>query len=344
MNRTRLQQSRIAWRAIRRAIRRTMSATGVGGPQTVCRRPASPRWRHGIASMSLGTGADFSRPTPVCACTIPSYLYALENRQFTHDAFVHAPPAKTSMRKDVLVLDSVVAMQRLADCVRRGYHWHTSGVVPPGRASALLAKFEALYAVNAHRNTRWRRRRRGVAAAVFQLYRLPGPHDDTPGSPGDAAGEALGWSLLLTDGESPARHLEVLRLATDVRTPLRIGPYELVRRSRPGQSQPAWTYRMTPECYETYRGRALRSARGDPREPSRELLRDLYGQPGFAGIRSQVGRIIGLFRREFRRRHPRGELLPTLPRLGYVQRIPTTGTLLSDCLRQSALRLSKSTC
>jgi len=338
MNRTQLQQSRIAWRAIRRAIRRTMSATGVGGPQTVCRRPASPRWQHGIASMSLVTRADFSRPTPVCACTIPSYLYALETRKFTHDAFVHAPPAKTSMRKDVLVLDSVVAMQRLADCVRRGYHWHTSGVVPTGRASALLAKFEALYAVNAHRNTRWRRRRRGIAAAVFQLYRLPGTNDDTPGSPGDAAGEALGWSLLITDGENPARHLEALLLATNVSTPLRIGPYELVRRSRPGQSHPAWTYRMTPKCYEAYRGRALRSARGDPREPSGQLLRDLYCRPGFAGVRSQVGRIIGLFRREFRRRHRRGELLPAFPRLGYVQRIPTTGTLLSDCIRQSARR------
>jgi hypothetical protein len=100
---------------------------------------------------------------------------------------------------------------------------------------------------------------------------------------------------------------------------------------------------MTPECYETYRGRALRSARGDPREPSQQLFRDLYGQPGFAGIRSQVGLIVGLFRREFRRRHPRGEPLPTLPRLGYVQRIPTTGTLLSDCLRQSARGLAKST-
>jgi hypothetical protein len=310
-----------------------MSATGVGGPQTVCRRPASPRWRHGIASMSLGTGAAFSRPTPICACTIPSYLYALETRQFAHGAFVRAPPVGSAMRRDVLVLDSVVAMQRIADCVRRGYHWHTSGVVRPERAGALLGKFEALYAVNIHRNTRWRRRRRGVAAAVFYLYRQPVWRDDTRRSAGDAAGEALGWSLLLTDGESPARHLEALTLATEVRTSIRIGPYELVRRSRPGQSRPAWTYRMTPEYYETYRGRALRSARGDPGEPSRTLLRDLYGQPGFAGIRSQVGLIVGLFRREFRRRHPRGVMAPSLPRLGYVQRLATTGIWLSDLVR-----------
>ena len=161
----------------------------------------------------------------------------------------------------------------------------------------------------------------------------PGSMTTRAGSPGDAAGEALGWSLLLTDGESPARHLEALRLATDVRTPLCVGPYELVRRSRPGQSHPAWTYRMTPECYETYRVRALRSARGDPREPSGQLLRDLYCQPGFAGVRSQVGRIVGLFRREFGRRHPRGVIAPSLPRLGYVQRLATTGTWLSDLPR-----------
>jgi hypothetical protein len=90
---------------------------------------------------------------------------------------------------------------------------------------------------------------------------------------------------------------------------------------------------MTPECYETYRGRALRSARGDPREPSQQLFRDLYGQPGFAGIRSQVGLIVGLFRREFRRRHPRSVTAPSLPRLGYVQRLATTGIWLSDLLR-----------
>jgi hypothetical protein len=189
--------------------------------------------------------------------------------------------------------------------------------------------------VNIHRNTRWRRRRRGVAAAVFHLYRQPGWRDDTRGSAGDAAGEALGWSLLLTDGESPARHLEALRLATDVRTPLRIGPYELVRKSRPSQSHPAWTYRMTPDCYEAYRGRALRSARGDPREPQGLLLKDLYRHPGFAAIRSQVGRIVALFRREYRRRHRRGEPATPLPRLGYVQRLPTTGSRLSSLLRST---------
>ena len=89
---------------------------------------------------------------------------------------------------------------------------------------------------------------------------------------------------------------------------------------------------MTPELYEAYRARALKCARGDPREPAGLLLKDLYCQPGFAAIRSQVGRIVALFRREFRRRHRRGVAPPALPRLGYVQRLPTTGIRLVDLL------------
>lgn len=280
--------------------------------------------------------AQFLRPTPFCTCTAHQSLNALEARQIAHDPFVHAPPAISSMQPDILVLDSLVAMQRLADCVRRGYHWHTSGVVPAARTSALLVKFGALYFVNRHRNTRRRQQRRGVAAAVLLLYQPVWPGNAAPASTGEASGGLIAWTLLLTNGESAARHLEALQLATNAQTPIRVGQYELVRKSRAGSSRPAWTFRMTPVCYETFRSRAIRSARNDPREPAESLLKDLYRQPGFAGVRSQVGRIVGLFRREFRRRHPRGATAPRLPKLWYVQRLPNSGVWLSELVPRSS--------
>ena len=234
-----------------------------------------------------------------------------------------------SMENDVLVLDQVVAMQRLADCARRGYCWHVSGTVPLRRALPMIEKFQALYDVNAHRNTRWRHRRRGVAGAVLIVYRMMDA-GIVAGTAGDTPCERLQWTLLLTDGSSRARHLEALQRVTDTRNTLRVGRYEMVRRTRAGQAHPAWSYRMTSSVYADYRERVIKSARGDPREPVALLLKELYTQPGFAGIRSQIGQIVSLFRREYRRRHRRGERFPSLPRLGYVQRLATSGTPLRD--------------
>lgn len=241
-----------------------------------------------------------------------------------------------------VVLDTVVAMQRLADCVRRGYRWFVSGKVKVGRAGCLAEKFESLYGANRHRNARWRSRRQGEAAVVLLLYFLP----EADGSAAQALPKGrdalVGWTLLVTDGTNRARHLERLQLATDSDTPLRIGPYELVRRCRSGQSTPAWTYRMSAEMYEGLRSRVIRSARGDHREPLQRLLREIYRYPGFAGIRSQVGKIVGVFRREYRRKHGSLAGFPTLPRLWYVQRLPNTGLLIDHLLERGSVTAASS--
>lgn len=233
------------------------------------------------------------------------------------------------MRREVQILDTLVAMQRHADYVRRGYRWWTAGAVELMRARRLVRRFKALYEVNLHRNTRRRRRKSGEGVALLLLYRLPG--EPRYGQP-DAAPLHIGWTLLVTDGECDVRHREKLRDSTQDATRLMIGPYELVRLSRPGQCTAAWSYRMSRPYYQAWRERVIRSARGDPEELPGRVLAELYREPGFAGVRSQVGHICALYRREWRRRRRVRDAFPRLPRLAYVQRLPTTSTSLSELL------------
>lgn len=222
--------------------------------------------------------------------------------------------------KEVRVLCSEVALQRHIDYVRRGYAWYVTGMVPPEKVRRLQAKFVARYNVNEHRNVRARRRRTGEAAAVLLFYVVPCGLT-SPGAP-DGQQLTVGWSLLLTDGEHKARSEERhLRDAREHRTRLRIGPYILTRRTRPGQSTPSWTWMMTREEFAAWRERVIRSARGDIGDRVTVVLSELYRVPGFAGIRSQVGHIVSLYRREWRRRRRRGDAFPCLPKLRYVQRL-----------------------
>ncbi len=237
------------------------------------------------------------------------------------------------MPHDVQILETLFAMQRHSDFVRRGYHWWTGGTIEIGKALRLQRRFEALYEVNLHRNVRGRQRKQGVGVSLLLFYRPPtgmsvgnpmGPEEHLP---------RIGWTLLVSDGECVARHREVLRDALDPTTRLTIGSYELVRLSRSGQALPAWSYRMSRVYYEGWRDRVIRSARGDPAQVPHLVLGALYREPGFAGVRSQVGHVCALYRREWRRRRGGQEPFPGLPRLRYVQRLPCR----TEALRGSEL-------
>ncbi len=239
------------------------------------------------------------------------------------------------MRRDVEVLDTLVAMQRHADFIRRGYHWWTGGVVEATRALRLVRRFEVLYETNLHRNTRRRRRARGEGASLLLLYRTPIVRAFSDRCNNMSSPLCIGWTLLVSDGDCAARHREALHNARERDTRLVIGPYELVRHNRKHQSHPAWTFRMSHLYYEHWRGRVVRSARGDPHELCWHVLKDLYSEPGFAGVRSQVGHVCALYRREWRRRRNAGDAFPALPRLSYVQRLPTSSTSLKLLLKAS---------
>jgi hypothetical protein len=222
----------------------------------------------------------------------------------------------------MFVLTPVVAMQRHVDYVRRGYHWYVTGVVPPRKAERLRVKFADRYHTEEHRNVRARRRARGEGAAVLLMYQPCRSAADRDPALGDGVGETVvGWTLLFTEGEHPARALEKLKDALDESQRLTLGPYQLIRRTRAGQVTPAWTWAMTRAEYSLWRDRVIRSARGDASHSPGRVLAELYRTPGFAGIRSQVGHVVSLYRREWTRRRRGSDPFPRLPKLGYVQRL-----------------------
>ena len=251
-------------------------------------------------------------------------------QQKTHLSFVHARQGEAHVSNTAQILTPVVAMQRHADYVRRGYTDFVCGVIPIYKAARLEAKFRALYRVGEHRNVRARRRACGEAAAVLIVYALPRDfgEDGLERTTLDETAH-IGWTLLLTEGEHEARHRETLRCVTGEAKRLCIGPYQLVRRSRPGQSVPAWTWGISRVELAKLRERCIRSARGDGTEAPTRILSDLYRVPGFAGIRSQIGRTVALFRREWKRRRRASDQFPSLPRLGYVQRLANETLVVS---------------
>lgn len=64
-------------------------------------------------------------------------------------------------------------------------------------------------------------------------------------------------------------------------------------------------------------------------------LASLYGTPGFAGARRQVGKILTLFKAEWRRAALPEERFPSPLRLRYLQRLRNNGKRLSHLLAES---------
>lgn len=212
-------------------------------------------------------------------------------------------------------------MQRLADAARRGYIYYFAGVVPARKARQLRRKFQEQFNVDEHRNVRARRRARGEAAALMIMHELPAQPEFTS----ERKEAHIGWVVMLTEGEHAAYWRgENIRVATEDDQRLTIGQFQMLRRTRPASTapSPSWTWSLTKTAYGSWRERVIRSARGDHTESPTRLLAELYKLGSFRGIRSDIGRIVGLYRREWKKRRRRGDSFPSLPRLRYVQRLP----------------------
>lgn len=140
------------------------------------------------------------------------------------------------------------------------------------------------------------------------------------------------WILLVTPGEHLAHQLERLRDATATAGRIALTGYELVQLPRPGQEQPAWTWRMQDDTYQGWRLRLVTAARRRLSLLTGEVAQ-LARTPGFAGCRAQSKKLMQLAASEWRRRH--GDEPPlVVPRVPYVQRLPDGGAPLSSWLRR----------
>jgi hypothetical protein len=104
---------------------------------------------------------------------------------------------------------------------------------------------------------------------------------------------------------------------------LQIGPYALRRRTRKGTAHAiTWTWAISRTALEALRRWTILAARQPGGTAAGQLFDTLYATAGFSGVRCQVGRVIALFRREWRRRRRPSAAAPRRRQLRYCQRLP----------------------
>jgi hypothetical protein len=227
-----------------------------------------------------------------------------------------------------------LVMQRLCDAVLHGYTHYCRGTIGVDRCAKVTNKFDLIYSVGADRNERARRQRASLGNAVLVLWLNHGH---------------IHWWLLVTSpqiGDHPAHALETLLDATKLVGRIELDGFELVRLPRkprkvtgtntlpllPSKGKSTTlTWRMGAGNCQAWRDSIIQSVRNANARSLELLIYKLWSAPGFAGIRSQVGKLASLYRNEVRRTGRKDA--PALPkRLSYVRRLSNSGIKLSELL------------
>jgi hypothetical protein len=192
---------------------------------------------------------------------------------------------RTPRYDPVVLMSKTVFLQRVQEAVIAGYRHYTQGTIALEQAPGLIRKFRDLYLVDLDKNGRYRRK----AAALGNARLFLRMNEDL----------LIDFFLLVSPGEHPAHQLEKLR---DVRAaPLPYRELELVLLSLKGRSKPGLTWRFSADTVAAWKERLhLYTAHYNRLELFRAWY-SLYRVPGFAGIRRQVGELVGYWRREWQR-------------------------------------------
>lgn len=236
-----------------------------------------------------------------------------------------------------------VFMQRVLDTVSHAHSQYAGGELPDIKAWNLTQKIAPIYKFHLERNEKTRQRKSKKGTATLLMWR------SGPGK--------IRWFLLVTrTGDHPARQLEELKDALQPQGRITLTGYELVRLPRPAKKARAkykkressvtkhakkqsggltWTWRMTSQNYQNWRDRAIYTARNGNAREVEQFLDVLYWTPGFRGCRYQVGKIMVLFRAEWRRARSDHEELPPDRPLYYARRLPDVGMNLRALMRDT---------
>ncbi len=240
-------------------------------------------------------------------------------------------------------------MQRLCDGVIQGYtHW-VAGSVDIGRCQKLVKKFDLTYQVLADRNLRVNRKRAEIGNARLYLWHTNG---------------TIRWWLLVTapeKGEHAAHSIEKLKNALEKSGRIEIDGFELVRfpkkkggttkqkssetgakqnnstvkpKQKNASSETKWTWRMNESKYQNWRDSIIDTVRKGSSNNMHQMLYQLWSSPGFAGIRSQVGKLAALYRAEVQRSSRKDAPMPP-KRLPYVRRLRDDGVSVAQLLKKA---------
>ena len=215
-------------------------------------------------------------------------------------------------------------MQRTCDLVRSGHHLYLQGEIPLERAAYLAEKFERLYDVGLDRLQASRARKDGAASARLLFLSLPDKNN-------------LAWLLLRTEGQLSPAAAEVREKWRDAyEDRIKYDRFEMVRLPRAGQIKPAYTWRYTRNAYDTIRDSIVYAISSKHDEQLKVLIGGIFHSPGFAGIRSQVIKLVDLIKSDWKRARKAGSPMPTIPEhLGYVRRIADKGKRVSMLIKEN---------
>jgi hypothetical protein len=208
-------------------------------------------------------------------------------------------------------------MQRISDLVRSGHTQYVLGQVLLRKAGYLAGKFSEILNVNEHKVAACRTRQQGRSTSRLLFLQSSDP-------------DVLHWILLHRPGKEPDRVGQNWRDAITDRIVLT--GYELVRHTRPGAHQPAWTWRYTTARFDELRESIIRSIRAKDDKELMRLLALVARSPGFAQVRVQVKKLQHAARMEWKRIRRMSEPMPEIPKHGYVRRIGDVGARLEELL------------
>lgn len=222
------------------------------------------------------------------------------------------------MADPIVFSSKSLVMQRISDAVSQGYTNWASGVVQVSSAKKFVNKFDINFQAFADRDLRSRRKKNGVGNAKLILWRQA---------------DQIFWVLLVTPPDTGIHAAHSLEKLKDVFKPgerIEIDGFELVRvpKGGDGAGGTRLTWRMRQEKYDGWRNSVIETVRkGSPRD-LKELLFKMWGNPGFSGIRSQVGKLVALYRAECKRASLKDAPQPP-KRLPYLRRMQNYGDRLS---------------
>lgn len=211
----------------------------------------------------------------------------------------------------MLLCHKSALMQAIQDCVSNGFTQYTSGVITGEKLPDFLKKMSIKYAVNQHRQTEYRRRKKGVGNA--RLYVYPANEFMAP--------QSFVFYLLVSNGIHAAHEGEELQDIHEKRQRITVGQFELVRQTRVGNSTPCWTWRFTQESRETWETLVVKLARNKNTPKLKQAIYSLDKMPGFSGIRKDRKHLYTRMKAAWRKEHKTSDVMPPIPLNRWLRRV-----------------------
>lgn len=198
-----------------------------------------------------------------------------------------------------------IFMQRVCDYVRTGHIFYIEGRTEESKFFQTADKLFANNPIFDDKLKAFRAREFGLPTGRLLIWK---PDDGTQ----------LHWILLVHGKLEQLDKNENWRDATKER--ITLTGYELVRKTREGESKPSWTWRYQIERFEDLRDSMVMAIRSHRDQDLKMNLQKIWGTAGFAGSREQAKKLVALVKAEWKMRR-KGEDLPDLPAgFGWIRR------------------------